>query len=46
MGHAGAIITGKSARASEKIKALSSAGVEIIPTTSDIGNIIKSSLNL
>ena len=32
MGHAGAIITGKSARASEKVKALSSAGVEIIPT--------------
>lgn len=46
MGHAGAIITGKSARASEKIKALSSAGVEIISTTSDIGNTVKSSLNL
>tara|TARA_Y100001936_G_scaffold252183_1_gene310880 strand:- start:2057 stop:2935 length:879 start_codon:yes stop_codon:yes gene_type:complete len=46
MGHAGAIITGKSARASEKIKALSSAGVEIIPTTSDIGNTVKDSLKL
>ena len=46
MGHAGAIITGKSARASEKVKALSSAGVEIIPTTSDIGNTVKYSLKL
>ena len=46
MGHAGAIITGKSARASEKVKALSSAGVEIIPTTSDIGNTVKDSLKL
>ena len=46
MGHAGAIITGKSARASEKVKALSSAGVEIIPTTGDIGNTVKYSLKL
>ncbi len=46
MGHAGAIITGKSARASEKVKALSSAGVEIIPTNSDIGNTVKYSLKL
>ena len=46
MGHAGAIITGKSARASEKVKALSSAGVEIIPTTSDIGNTVKYSFKL
>ncbi len=46
MGHAGAIITGKSARASEKVKAHSSAGVEIIPTTSDIGNTVKYSLKL
>ena len=46
MVHAGAIITGKSARASEKVKALSSAGVEIIPTTSDIGNTVKYSLKL
>lgn len=37
MGHAGAIITGAAARAEEKIKALSNAGAEIIPTPGDIG---------
>jgi succinyl-CoA synthetase alpha subunit len=46
MGHAGAIITGKSARAAEKIKALYSAGVEVISTTSHIGSTVKDSLNL
>ena len=37
MGHAGAIITGDSARADAKIKALSDAGAKIIPTPADIG---------
>jgi succinyl-CoA synthetase alpha subunit len=37
MGHAGAIITGESARAEAKIKALQEAGATIIPTPADIG---------
>jgi succinyl-CoA synthetase alpha subunit len=37
MGHAGAIITGDSARAEAKIEALRDAGAEIIPTPADIG---------
>ena len=37
MGHAGAVITGRSARAEEKEKALSNAGVSIIPSPSQIG---------
>ena len=38
MGHAGAIITGSAGRAEEKEKALSAAGVEIIPTPGEIGS--------
>ena len=37
MGHAGAIITGRAARADEKIKALASAGATIVPTPAHIG---------
>ena len=37
MGHAGAIITGDSARAESKIAALRDAGAVIIPTPADIG---------
>jgi succinyl-CoA synthetase alpha subunit len=37
MGHAGAIITGSAGKASEKIKALSRAGVSIAPTPAEIG---------
>ena len=37
MGHAGAIITGESARAEAKIRALEDAGAVIIPTPADIG---------
>ena len=37
MGHAGAIITGSAARADEKVKALSAAGVTIIPAPGEIG---------
>ena len=46
MGHAGGIITGCSAKASEKIKSLASAGVEIISSTSNIGITVKNMLNL
>ncbi|MCH8869120.1 MAG: succinate--CoA ligase subunit alpha [Chloroflexi bacterium] len=37
MGHAGAVITGRAARAEEKEKALAAAGVAIIPGPGDIG---------
>lgn len=37
MGHAGAIITGSAGKASEKIKALSQAGVTIVPNPAEIG---------
>ena len=37
MGHAGAIITGSAGRASEKVKALAAAGVNIIPAPGEIG---------
>lgn len=37
MGHAGAIITGSAAKASEKIKALSEAGATIAPNPAEIG---------
>ena len=37
MGHAGAIITGNSARAEDKIEALREAGAHIVPTPADIG---------
>ncbi len=37
MGHAGAIITGESARAEAKIAAMRDAGAHIIPTPADIG---------
>jgi succinyl-CoA synthetase alpha subunit len=41
MGHAGAIITGRAARAEEKIKALASAGASIIPTPADIASTVQ-----
>jgi succinyl-CoA synthetase alpha subunit len=37
MGHAGAIITGSAGKASEKIKALSQAGVTIAPNPAEVG---------
>jgi len=37
MGHAGAIITGSAGKASEKITALSRAGVTIAPTPAEVG---------
>jgi len=41
MGHAGAIITGKAARAEEKIKALASAGASIVPAPPMIGETVR-----
>ena len=41
MGHAGAIITGKAATAEEKIKALASAGVTLVPTPAQIGETVR-----
>lgn len=38
MGHAGAIITGKAARADEKMKALSEAGAIVAPSPAEIGD--------
>ena len=44
MGHAGAIITGKAARADEKIEALERAGANIIPSPADIGVTVQQML--
>ena len=44
MGHAGAIITGTAAKASEKIKALSAAGAIIAPNPAEVGVTTKSVL--
>lgn len=45
MGHAGAIITGKAARADEKINALERAGAAIIPSPADIGVTVQQALD-
>ncbi len=44
MGHAGAIVTGTAAKASEKIKALSAAGAIIAPNPAEVGVTTKSVL--
>lgn len=41
MGHAGAIITGRAARAEEKVRSLASAGARTIPGPADIGATIQ-----
>jgi len=41
MGHAGAIISGSSGRASEKIAALAAAGATIAPSPAEIGTTVK-----
>ena len=46
MGHAGAIITGSAGKASEKIKALSQAGVTIAPTPAEVGLTVKKVLEI
>ena len=44
MGHAGAIITGSAGKAEEKIKALSSAGVAIVPRPGAIGTTLQQAI--
>jgi len=46
MGHAGAIISGGSGKASDKIKAMEAAGIIVCPTPADMGDRIKSALKL
>ena len=45
MGHAGAVITGKAARAEEKEKALATAGVAIVPGPGEIGSTFQQVMN-
>ena len=44
MGHAGAIISGGSGKAEDKIEAMQDAGITVCPTPADIGEKIKSRL--
>ncbi len=44
MGHAGAIISGGSGKASDKIAAMEAAGITVCPTPADIGEKIQSRL--
>ena len=41
MGHAGAIVTGRAARADEKMKALAAAGAATVPTPAHIGDTVR-----
>lgn len=45
MGHAGAIITGSSARAQDKMDALSAAGATVTPSPAEIGTTMQKVLN-
>ena len=44
MGHAGAIISGGTGTAAEKMEALSAAGVHVVKSPADIGSAVKSAL--
>jgi succinyl-CoA synthetase alpha subunit len=44
MGHAGAIISGGSGTAAEKMDALSAAGVQVVKSPADIGGAVKGAL--
>ena len=44
MGHAGAIISGGSGKAEDKIAAMKAAGVTVCATPADIGDNVKSRL--
>ncbi|HEY8712937.1 MAG TPA: succinate--CoA ligase subunit alpha, partial [Thermoanaerobaculia bacterium] len=41
MGHAGAIISGGSGTAEEKMKALTSAGIHVVKSPSDMGKMVE-----
>jgi succinyl-CoA synthetase alpha subunit len=41
MGHAGAIISGGSGSAQDKIAALQKAGIEVAPTPADLGTAVQ-----
>ena len=44
MGHAGAIISGGSGKAEDKIKAMKEAGISVCASPADIGETVKSRL--
>ncbi len=44
MGHAGAIISGGSGSASDKIAALQKAGIEVAPTPADLGSAVQKAM--
>lgn len=44
MGHAGAIISGGSGSASDKITALKKAGIEVAPTPADLGSAVQKAI--
>ncbi|MFL5328842.1 MAG: succinate--CoA ligase subunit alpha [Gemmataceae bacterium] len=44
MGHAGAIISGGSGSAADKITALKAAGIEVAPTPADLGDAVKKAM--
>jgi succinyl-CoA synthetase alpha subunit len=44
MGHAGAIISGGSGTAAEKMDALAAAGVHVVKSPADIGSAVKAAL--
>jgi succinyl-CoA synthetase alpha subunit len=44
MGHAGAIISGGSGSAQDKIAALQEAGIEVAPTPADLGTAVKTAI--
>ena len=45
MGHAGAIISGGSGSAADKIAALKKAGIEVAPTPADLGSAVVEAIN-
>ncbi|MBI3208540.1 MAG: succinate--CoA ligase subunit alpha, partial [Candidatus Solibacter usitatus] len=46
MGHAGAIISGGSGKASDKMKAMADAGITVCPTPASLGEKVKERLGL
>jgi succinyl-CoA synthetase alpha subunit len=46
MGHAGAIISGGSGSAADKIAALKKAGIETAPTPADLGSAVQKAMQL